>query len=73
MQWQGRVINGLAEPIDNKGKLAFGANAYDVHGSPIPAHSRAKVKDPIELGVRAMDTFLTCCKGQRLGIFAGSG
>jgi flagellum-specific ATP synthase len=73
LQWQGRVINGLAEPIDNKGKLAFGANAYDVHGSPIPAHSRAKVKDPIELGVRAMDTFLTCCKGQRLGIFAGSG
>lgn len=73
LQWQGRVINGLAESIDGKGKLPYGANAYDLHSFPIPSHSRAKVKDPIELGVRAIDTFLTCCKGQRLGIFAGSG
>lgn len=73
LQWQSRVINGLAEPIDGKGTLAYGAYPYDLHGTPIPAHSRAKVKDPIQLGVRAIDTFLTCCKGQRLGIFAGSG
>jgi len=73
LNWQGRVINGLAEPIDGKGVLPHGALAYNLHGSPIPAHSRAKVKDPIELGVRVLDTFLTCCKGQRLGIFAGSG
>lgn len=73
LQWQGRVINGLAEPIDGKGQLSHGAVAYSLHGIPMPAHSRAKVKDPIELGVRAIDTFLTCCKGQRLGIFAGSG
>ncbi len=73
MQWQGRVINGLAEPIDGAGPLAHGAIAHSLRGQPIPAHSRAKVRDRIELGVRAMDTFLTCCKGQRLGIFAGSG
>ncbi len=72
-QWQGRVINGLAESIDGKGKLSLGAVAYSLHSTPIPAHNRAKVKEPIELGVRVIDTFLTCCKGQRLGIFAGSG
>lgn len=73
LQWQGRVINGLAEEIDGKGRLPYGAIAYDLHGTPISAHSRAKVKDPIELGIRSIDTFLTCCKGQRLGIFSGSG
>ena len=73
LQWQGRVINGLGEPIDGKEKLIYGATPYNLHGAPIPAHNRAKVKDRIELGIRAMDTFLTCCKGQRLGIFSGSG
>ena len=73
MQWQGRMINGLAKPIDGKGELAHGATPHSLRGHPIPAHSRAKVSDRIELGVRAMDTFLTCCKGQRLGIFSGSG
>ncbi len=73
LHWQGRVINGLGEPIDGKGKLIHGAVPYNLHGAPIPAHDRAKVKERIELGVRAMDTFLTCCKGQRLGIFSGSG
>ena len=73
MQWQGRVINGLAEPIDGKGSLSYGSSPYSLRGHPIPAHSRAKVCNRIELGVRAIDTFLTCCKGQRLGIFSGSG
>ncbi len=73
LHWQGRVINGLGEPIDGKDKLIYGAVPYNLHGSPLSAHNRAKVKDRIELGVRAIDTFLTCCKGQRLGIFAGSG
>ncbi len=73
LQWQGRVINGLAEPIDGKGQLSHGSIPYSLHGTPLIAHNRAKVKDPIEIGVRAIDTFLTCCKGQRLGIFAGSG
>lgn len=71
--WKGRVINGLAEPIDGAGELFKGAAPYNLVGSPIPAHRRAKVKDRIELGVRAIDTFLSTCKGQRMGIFAGSG
>lgn len=73
LHWQGRVINGLGEPIDGRGNLTYGAIPYNLHDAPLPSHNRAKVKDRIELGVRAMDTFLTCCKGQRLGIFAGSG
>jgi len=71
--WLGRVINAMGEPIDGKGPLPQGASPMPYRNSPPPAHSRRRVGPPLDLGVRALNTFLTCCRGQRLGIFAGSG
>ena len=71
--WLGRVLNAMAEPIDGKGPLPQGPSPVPYRNAPPPAHSRKRVGTPLDLGVRALNTFLTCCRGQRLGIFAGSG
>src|SRR5208283_1886757 len=71
--WLGRVLNAMGEPIDGKGPLPQGPSPMPYRNSPPPAHSRRRVGAPLDLGVRALNTFLTCCRGQRLGIFAGSG
>src|SRR6201999_4275636 len=59
--------------IDGKGPLVQGPSPMTYRSAPPPAHSRKRVGAPLDLGVRALNTFLTCCRGQRLGIFAGSG
>src|ERR1700723_2612719 len=71
--WLGRVVNALGEPIDGKGALLLGPSPYPFRNTPPPAHARRRVGAPLDLGVRALNTFLTCCRGQRLGIFSGSG
>ncbi len=68
----GRVLNGLGRPIDGKGTIVAGARAL-VTASPPPPLSRRRVTEPLALGIRAIDGLLTCGKGQRVGIFAGSG
>jgi len=68
----GRVLNGLGEPIDGKGPLqGTDESPLDV-GSPAPL-TREKITEPLALGIRSIDGVLTCGKGQRVGIFAGSG
>jgi flagellum-specific ATP synthase len=71
--WLGRVIDANAEPIDGGGPLARGAEPYALRQVPLPAHQRARVGGPLDVGVRALNTFTTICEGQRMGIFAGSG
>ncbi len=71
--WLGRIVNAFGEPIDGKGPLPQGTAPYLVRGAPPPAQERERVRGKVDMGVRALNTFLTCCRGQRLGIFAGSG
>jgi flagellum-specific ATP synthase len=71
--WLGRVVNALGAPIDGKGALLLGPSPYPFRNTPPLAHSRRRVGAPLDLGVRALNTFVTCCRGQRLGIFSGSG
>ncbi len=71
--WLGRVINPLGEPVDGKGPLAKGTKPYPLRAAPPDAHSRERVRGKLNTGIRSINTFLTCCRGQRMGIFAGSG
>lgn len=68
----GRVIDGLGNPIDGKGNIEF-KKYYPVNAqSPHPL-MRKRIQDPMPLGVKTIDGLLTLGKGQRVGIFAGSG
>lgn len=68
----GRVIDGLGNPIDNKGTLNC-SDERPIYIDPLNPMDRGRIQEPIDLGVRAVNGLLTCGKGQRVGIFAGSG
>lgn len=70
---KGRVINALGQPIDGKGPFQGGAQ-FCVEGSQyINPMARPPIRERMEFGVKAIDGMLTIGKGQRIGIFAGSG
>lgn len=71
--WLGRIVNAMGEPIDGKGPLPQGELNYMLRAAPPPAQQRQRVAGKLDLGIRCMNAFLTCCRGQRMGIFAGSG
>ena len=71
--WLGRVVDALGNPTDDLGPMPTGQIPTPLKSSPPDAHQRQRMAGKIDLGVRAMNAFLTMTKGQRMGIFAGSG
>ncbi len=69
---RGRVLDGLGRPMDGGPPLA-GCTGVSIDLEPPNAMDRPRVTQPLPLGVRALDTLVPCGRGQRLGIFAGSG
>ena len=67
-----RVVNGLGQVIDNKGPLLT-TSFRPLHAEPPPSLKRRTIKEPLYTGIKAIDTLCTCGKGQRIGIFSGSG
>ncbi|MGQ9629607.1 MAG: flagellar protein export ATPase FliI [bacterium] len=68
----GRILDGLGNPIDGKGPVKAEAKYPVTHEPPDPLFRR-RITEPLSLGIKAVDSALTCGKGQRLGIFSGSG
>lgn len=67
----GKVLNGLGVPLN--GEKILKGEEYPLDTSPPDPLKRRRITEPIETGIRAIDGFLTCGEGQRIGIFAGSG
>ena len=68
----GRVIDGLGQPLDGKGEIEA-EKEYLLYGNPSNPLNRIPIDEPIDVGVRAINGLITIGKGQRMGIFAGSG
>lgn len=71
--WLGRVLNAMGEPVDGLGPAPAGDTPYPFRNTPPSAHARRRVGEKLDLGIRALNAFASCCRGQRMGIFAGSG
>jgi len=68
----GRVLDGLGTPIDGKGGIGV-TKQRSIYANPPNPLQRKRISEPISTGIRAIDGMLTFGKGQRVGIFAGSG
>ncbi|WP_434995925.1 FliI/YscN family ATPase [Arthrobacter sp. Ld5] len=68
----GRVLDGVGRPLDGRGPLTDVA-WVSLDNTPPPALDRTRITEPLQLGVRVMDTLTTVGRGQRMGLFAGSG
>jgi len=68
----GRVLDGFGRPIDNGPEL-HPQCTYDLYNRPANPLEREHIVEPLATGIRAIDSFLPCGKGQRIGIFGGSG
>jgi len=68
----GRVVDGFGNPIDDKGPVKT-QRELSIYPEPINPLQRRRIKEPLDLGIRAINGLLTCGKGQRVGILAGSG
>lgn len=68
----GRVIDGLGNPIDDKGPIRVDEE-YPIYAAPVNPMTRPPIRRPLDLGIRSINGLLTCGQGQRVGIMAGSG
>ena len=68
----GRVIDPSGQPLDNRGAI-FGTRAEPLQREPLNAMERSPIREPLDVGVRAINAMLTVGRGQRIGLFAGSG
>jgi flagellum-specific ATP synthase len=68
----GRIIDGFGKPMDGGPPIDAQA-AYSLHGTPVSPLAREHITEPLTTGIRAIDGLLPCGKGQRIGIFGGSG
>jgi flagellum-specific ATP synthase len=71
-QLLGRVIDGFGKPMDDLGPIQSGV-PYDLYAAPPGPLEREPIAEALVTGIRAIDSLLTCGKGQRIGIFGGSG
>lgn len=69
---RGRIINALGQPMDGKGAFQ-GGSTYCIEGQYVNPLARPPIRQRMEFGIKAIDGLLTIGKGQRIGIFAGSG
>ena len=71
-QLLGRVIDGFGKPLDSLGQTGA-KEPYDLYAPAPGPLDREPIGEPLATGIRAIDSLLTCGKGQRIGIFGGSG